>query len=82
MNRQNDYPYDDDKLTGLDIAGLILTEWRTGRYQSIADVTSAVHLLRTELPRSVVFWLAYHTLREESYLPVEPPSITTIWPVR
>ena len=81
MNRQNDYPYDDDKLTGLDIAGLILAEWRTGRHQTIAEVTSAVHLLRSEIPRSVVFWLAYHTLREESHLSVEPPSNTTAWPI-
>jgi hypothetical protein len=81
MNRKNEYPYDDDKLSGLDIAGLILAEWRTGRHQTIVEVTSAVHLLRTEMPRSVVFWLAYHTLQEESQLTAEPPTITTIWPV-
>jgi hypothetical protein len=71
MNRQNNYSYDDDKLTGLDIADLIVSEWQTGRYQSIAQVTTAVHALKGELPRSVVFWLAYHTLGEHPVPPAQ-----------
>ncbi len=82
MNRQNDYPYDDDRLTGLDIADLIVTEWQTGAYSSIAEVTSAVHALKSELPRSVVFWLAYHTLREHSHESASQVPTTAIWPVR
>lgn len=82
MNRQNDYPYDDDRLTGLDIAELIVTEWQTGAYCSIAEVTSAVHALKSELPRSVVFWLAYHTLREHGPEAAGEASTTAIWPVR
>jgi hypothetical protein len=81
MNRKNDYPYDDDKLTGLDIADLIVTKWQTGAYHSIADVTTAVHSLKTELPRSVVFWLAYHTLREQFPAPLEPQPAAP-WPLR
>jgi len=80
MNRQNAYPYDDDRLTGLDIAELIVAEWQNGTYSSIAEVTSAVHALKSELPRSVVFWLAYHTLREHS--DEAAVSTTMTWPVR
>lgn len=82
MNRQNDYPYDDDRLTGLDIAELIVSEWHTGVYTSIAEVTTAVHALKSELPRSVVFWLAYHTLREHSHDVAGQVSTAATWPVR
>ncbi len=63
MRRSLTYDYyDDGQLTGLGTAALIIQEWQTGRYSSLAEVTTAVHNLHQDIPRSAVFWLAYHTL--------------------
>lgn len=62
MNRRPPHEYDDNKLTGLNIAETIAREWDSGKYASIAEVTTAVHNLQPGLPRSAVFWLAYHTI--------------------
>lgn len=68
MKPNNDVHYDDDKLNGLAIAELILDEWNSGKHESIAAVTTAVHGQALQLPRSVIFWLAYHTLRQYTQL--------------
>ena len=52
--------YDESKLSGLGVGALIAAEWRTGAYSSVAAVTTAVHSKRADIPRSVIFWLAYH----------------------
>lgn len=62
MSEKPTTQYDDARLTGLTLAGSMAEQWASGRYASIAEVTSSVHARHPELPRSVVFWLAYHTL--------------------
>ena len=82
MNDRGENHYDDEKLNGLDIAEFIVEEWHSGRHQTIAQVTSAVHGQRSELPRSVVFWLAYHTLQSAPE-PAEPAAtLAQAWPPR
>lgn len=78
----NDYHYDDEKLNGLAIADLIASEWGSGRYATIAEVTSAVHGVNAELPRSVVFWLAYHTLQHSPEQRNPAAAKAQAWPVR
>lgn len=82
MNDRGEIHYDDDKLNGLDIAELIVDEWQSGRHQTIAQVTSAVHHQRSELPRSVVFWLAYHTLLSTADTAESSPPLAQAWPQR
>lgn len=82
MNRQNHYCYEDDKLTGLEIAVQIIACWETGQYRNIAEVTTAVHRIRQELPRSVIFWLAFHTLESATSSPETGEQSTIAWPRR
>ncbi len=65
MNKNHPIDYQDDKLSGQEIADLIAGEWQTGNYSSIAEITTAVHKVRRDLPRSVIFWLAFHTIEPE-----------------
>ena len=78
MGMQQHYCYEDDKLSSMEIAALIDTQWQTGRYRTIAEVTTAVHHIRQELPRSVIFWLAFHTLDTGTAPPASVASGT--WP--
>ncbi len=80
MGRQHHYCYEDDKLSDMEIAALIDTQWQTGRYSTIAEVTTAVHQIRQELPRSVIFWLAFHTLESASTAPENVASGAGTWP--
>lgn len=57
--------YEDSELSGLGVGRLISQEWRTGRHASVADVTTAVHGQRPDIPRSVIFWLAYHAVASD-----------------
>ena len=82
MNKLSPHHYDDSKLTGLNIAELIAREWAGGNYASIAAVTSAVHAQRPNLPRSAVFWLAYHTLTRGTGAGVGGVRNNQTWPVR
>ena len=54
--------YDDGELTGLAVVEQISEEWASGRYSNIAAVTSVIHKKNSHLPRSAIFWLAYHTI--------------------
>lgn len=82
MNDSTDCRYDDEKLNSMDIAGLIFREWQSGQHESIAAVTSAVHSQQPELPRSVVFWLAYHALHELTGHFPPPGPVARAWPLR
>jgi hypothetical protein len=78
MGTQHHFCYEDDKLSSMEIAALIDAQWQTGKYSTIAEVTTAVHHIRHDLPRSVIFWLAFHTL---DTVTAPPASITAgTWP--
>lgn len=78
MARHPEHRYNDDELTGLEIANSISREWRSGRHDTVAEVTSSVHEQRPELPRSAVFWLAYHTIYQQEAVDDQPSR----WPLR
>lgn len=78
MARHPEHRYNDDELTGLEIANTIAREWRSGIHQTVAQVTSSVHTQRPELPRSAVFWLAYHTIHQRDVVDEQPSR----WPLR
>lgn len=79
MNRRPPHEYDDSKLTGLEIAETIAREWESGKYPSVAAVTTAVHDQQAGLPRSAIFWLAYHTI---SQIAPEDNGRRQPWPMR
>jgi hypothetical protein len=54
--------YDDAELKGLAISKQIQRVWATGRYTTVAEVTGEVHSMRGNVPRSAIFWLAYHQI--------------------
>jgi hypothetical protein len=62
------HKYEDSLLTGLAIAERISSEWNSGHYQSVAQVTSVIHRQCPSMPRSTVFWLAYHTINKSNQL--------------
>ncbi len=64
--------YEDSLLTGLAIAEHIASEWASGRYRSVAEVTSIVHSRCSDMPRSAIFWLAYHTIHKAKHSTVLP----------
>ncbi len=80
MTKQNHATYEDDKLSGQEIADLIVAQWQSEQYPTIAAVTTAVHKIRQDLPRSVIFWLAFHTIESDIQGCSEPA--TTAWPPR
>ncbi|MFQ3323165.1 MAG: hypothetical protein ACJAQS_000219 [Porticoccus sp.] len=54
--------YDDAELKGLEISKQIQQVWGSGRFTTVAEVTTEVHNMRHEVPRSAIFWLAYHQI--------------------
>jgi hypothetical protein len=54
--------YDDAELKGLEITKQIQQVWSSGRFTTVAEVTAEVHNMRPEVPRSAIFWLAYHQI--------------------
>ena len=66
MNQQPGHRYNEDELCGLSLGRIIISEWESGRYADIAELTTAIQTKKPELPRSVIFWLAYHTITELS----------------
>lgn len=78
MAKKNHTAYQDGNLTGQEIADLIVAEWQSGHYSTIAEITSAVHEIRRDLPRSVIFWLAFHTIESDEICSL-PGSATAAW---
>ncbi len=62
------HEYDDTELKGLDISQQIQQVWSSGKYDTVAQVTTAVHKLRVDVPRSAVFWLAFHQIHSAASL--------------
>jgi|TARA_R110002072_G_scaffold25698_4_gene86120 hypothetical protein len=54
--------YDDAELKGLEISKKIQQVWASDRFTTVAEVTAEVHSIRAEVPRSAIFWLAYHQI--------------------
>ena len=54
--------YDDAELKGLEISKQVQQMWATGRFTTVAEVTAEVYSMRGNVPRSAIFWLAYHQI--------------------
>ncbi len=81
MTKKKYTTYKDEKLAGQEIADLIVAEWHVGHYSTIAEVTTAVHRIRQDIPRSVIFWLAYHTIESTEVCGLPEPA-SAAWPPR
>jgi len=54
--------YDDQQLVGLELSRDIRSLWDAGRYRNLAALTAELARRHPEIPRSALFWLAYHVV--------------------
>jgi hypothetical protein len=54
--------YDDAELKGLEISKQVQQVWATGRFTTVAEDNAEVYIMRGNVHRSAIFWLAYQQI--------------------
>lgn len=54
--------YDDQELVGLELSQAVHQAWTSGGHDSLAGLTGELCERYPGIPRSAIYWLAYHVV--------------------